>query len=281
MASELTTVEEPSLPAPVARRGLNEAQWRTLKNSVFPGAANDSILMAVDYCKARGLDVLKKPCHIVPMNVKDAKTDTYSWRDVILPGIYEYRITAARTGEYVGCDAPQFGPPIEYMGVKAPESCTITVYRKVAGERIAFSATVFFEEACVVRKGKNGGAPSINEMWTRRPRGQLAKCAEAQALRMAFPEELGGEPTADEVNGGTVITGESRVVATTVRPIEPEQIAVIPDDVRVAMDEAATLGTPALSAVFGGLSAETRALITKHYSSWWEGLKSQAAEVQP
>jgi hypothetical protein len=37
-------------------------------------------------------------------------------------------------------------------------------------------------------------------MWKRRPYAQLAKCAEAQALRKAFPE-IGAQPTADEMEG--------------------------------------------------------------------------------
>jgi hypothetical protein len=39
---------------------------------------------------------------------------------------------------------------------------------------------------------------SPNSMWQKRPRGQLDKCAEAAALRAAFPEELGDDPTSDE-----------------------------------------------------------------------------------
>lgn len=37
-------------------------------------------------------------------------------------------------------------------------------------------------------------------MWAKRPYGQLAKCAEAQALRKAFPE-VGSMPTAEEMAG--------------------------------------------------------------------------------
>lgn len=82
--------EDKPLPPAVARRGINEAQWRTLMN-LFPGAKGPSVLMVWDYCVARTLDPLKKPCHIVPMDVNGV------WRDVVMPGIYELRTTAMRT----------------------------------------------------------------------------------------------------------------------------------------------------------------------------------------
>ena len=40
-------------------------------------------------------------------------------------------------------------------------------------------------------------------MWLKRPYGQLAKCAEAQALRKAFPEIVSQQPTAEEMEGKT------------------------------------------------------------------------------
>jgi hypothetical protein len=46
-------------------------------------------------------------------------------------------------------------------------------------------------------------------MWLKRPRGQLAKCTEAQALRMAFPE-FAGDATAEEMEGKVIdLTAES------------------------------------------------------------------------
>src|SRR3989304_9448197 len=91
-----------TLPERGARRGVTEAQWRTLCHSLYPGADPQSVLMVIDYCAARKLDPLKKPCHIVPMEVKDATTGQYVWRDVVMPGIYEDRTTAPRPGEYPG-----------------------------------------------------------------------------------------------------------------------------------------------------------------------------------
>lgn len=166
-----------------------------LRNSVFPGASDESIYMAAQYCAARKLDIFKKPIHIVPLSIRDSVTGKYETRDVIMPGIYELRTTAFRTGEMAGIDEPVFGEEKKIHGINAPEWCKITVYRIIAGQRYAFTHTEFFEEAAAT---KNNG--ELNSMWTKRPRGQLAKCAEAGALRKAFPDEMGGLMTSDEVS---------------------------------------------------------------------------------
>ena len=44
----------------------------------------------------------------------------------------------------------------------------------------------------------------LNAMWQKRPRGQIEKCAEAAALRKAFPEELGNDMTREEMEGQVI-----------------------------------------------------------------------------
>ena len=231
-----------TLPANIqtalTERNIDTAVWTTLQNSIFPGAKDESILLAVDYCKARKLDILKKPCHIVPMSVTDAKTGNKNWRDVIMPGIYEQRITAFRTGQMAGQDEPVFGDTVTFRGIEAPEWCRVTVYRFINNERCAFSHTEYFSEACATTKE---GKP--NSMWSKRPRGQLAKCAEAGALRKAFPDELGGVITADEVNeepinqhsAATPDNGTTVIDTQSVELITPEQIKEIENLVEVTV----------------------------------------------
>lgn len=175
---------------------IDSLTWKVLKTSIFPGGKNESIIAAVNYCKARNLDILKKPVHIVPMFVEDPATGEKGYRDVIMPGIAEARITADRTGRYAGQDKAVFGEDIEYKGVIAPVSCEVTVYKMVQGEKCAYSHIEYFTEAVATKKSGD-----VNHMWSKRPRGQLAKCAEAGALRKAFPDELGGVTTADEMLG--------------------------------------------------------------------------------
>lgn len=225
-----------NIQAALIERNIDTAVWTTLQNSVFPGAKDESILLAVDYCKARKLDILKKPCHIVPMSVTDAKTGNKNWRDVIMPGIYEQRITAFRTGQMAGQDEPVFGDTVTFRGIEAPEWCRVTVYRFINNERCAFSHTEYFSEACATTKE---GKP--NSMWSKRPRGQLAKCAEAGALRKAFPDELGGVITADEVNeepinqhsAATPDSGTTVIDTQSVELITPEQIKEIENLIEV------------------------------------------------
>lgn len=189
-----------------------------LQSSLYPGAKPESIKLVLGYCRAAGLDPMQKPVHIVPMQVSTGKKgsggwDEKEWRDVVMPGIGLYRVQAARTGELAGIDEPVFGPMKQALGIEFPEFCKVTVYRMIGGQRVAFTACEFWTENYATAK-RDTDAP--NAMWKRRPRGQLAKCAEAQALRKAFPE-LGSQPTADEtiIDTGDVIDG------ATGAPLQP------------------------------------------------------------
>jgi len=238
-------VTEHPLPEPVARRGLTEAQWRTLKNNLFPGAASDSVLMVVDYCRARKLDPLKKPCHIVPMSVKNAQTGAYEWRDVVMPGIYEYRTTAMRTGLYLGHSAPVYGPEIDFKGIKAPESVSMTFYRwnKEAGQRIEFPVTVLFREAVATKKD---GTPT--ERWFKAPVQMLTKCGEAAGLREAFPDEFGGEATFEEMEGRTLVDAPAPAPAGPAPRDATEKVGAIKDRLKAKTSASAPASAPAEAA---------------------------------
>lgn len=183
----------------MAIRGIDEPTWNSLCSTIYPGANGDSILMAVDYCRARNLDVMLKPVHLVPMPIKNSQSGQTEWRDVPMPGVGLYRIQAERSGTYAGADAPIFGDLItkNIAGVEItfPEFCQYTVHKLIGDRLVSYTATEYWEENFAATKS---GQP--NSMWKKRPRGQLAKCAEAQALRKGWPE-IGQEPTAEEMEG--------------------------------------------------------------------------------
>ena len=176
---------------------------RVLQNSLYPGANIGSVQMVLAYCQAAGLDPMQKPVHIVPM--WDGKQG--GMRDVIMPGVNLYRTQASRTGKFAGMSEPEYGPMMEETiggaEIKYPEWCKVTVRRLLDNGTVAeFTAREYWLENYAVKGGKEKSiAP--NAMWTKRPRGQIAKCAEAQALRKAFPE-CGSQPTAEEMEGKSI-----------------------------------------------------------------------------
>jgi hypothetical protein len=104
-----------------------------------------------------------------------------------------------------------------------PEWCRVVVKRLLPNGAIGeFSAIEYWIENYATA-GKDSVQP--NAMWKKRPRGQLAKCAQAQALRMAFPEMTGNAPTADEMEG-KVLESEEIDITPQAKP-EPKQIPLL------------------------------------------------------
>lgn len=182
---------------------------RTIRNSIFPGAKEESVIFAIDYCRHAKMDIMLKPVHIVPMWIVDKETGKGEMRDVIMHGINHYRIQAARSG-CAGISEPEFGEEItECLGgvdITYPKWCKMTAKRIISGKEVEFTVKEFWKEN-YANSGKDKATgrvkESANAMWQKRPFGQLAKCTEAQVLRKAFPE-IGAMPTAEEMEGKTL-----------------------------------------------------------------------------
>ena len=226
----LMVVQPPRLPMPddaAAFHGITATKWRALIDAIYPAATSvGGVMLALDYCKARNLDPFKRPVHVVPMySTKLGRNIETVW-----PGIGELRTTASRTGSWAGNDDCVFGRilrqafretrqgtgnngPYETTAscpeMDFPEWAQITVYKIVQGQRVPFvGPKVYFVETFSGEKGLR--VPNVR--WRQAPRQMLEKCAEAAALRRAFPEELAGELTAEEMEG-QVIKGDVPVEA--------------------------------------------------------------------
>lgn len=181
---------------------IDQHIWSALKNSLYTGAKDESIKMVLDYCKAAKLDPMQKPVHIVPMNVKNSLTGRYEYKDVVMPGVGLYRIQAARSNQYAGVSEPEFGEDVTCnlggVDITYPKWCKVTVKKLVNNTIVEFTAKEYWLENYATAS-KESIAP--NTMWKKRPYGQIAKCAEAQALRKAFPEIISQHVTAEEMEG--------------------------------------------------------------------------------
>lgn len=211
---------------------IDKNTYLTLRDSIYPGAKHESIAMVVNYCKAKRLDPLMKPVHIIPMKVKEKINGRDEWieRDVLMPGIGTYRIDASRSGQYAGMDEPEFGDDvIENLGGKTltyPKWCKIKVKKIINGNVFEFVAKEFWKENY---KSKSYSDPQPNNMWATRPYGQLAKCAEAQALRKAFPDSVGQLPTFEEMEGINNFEIENKTVRkpkNTMIEVKAEEIII-------------------------------------------------------
>ncbi len=204
----------------LAELGLDIGTWKVLTESIFPSAKTpEGVMLAVRYCQAKNLDIMRRPVHVVPMWSKALGREV----ETVWPGISEIQTTAARTGQWAGMDPPRFGTEMtrtfkgrakngnEWQDMEVtvtfPEWAEVTVYRIVHDTRCPFTETVFWEETYSRFGGARSELPT--DMWVKRPRGQLVKCAKAASLRAAFPEET--DYTAEEMEGKTLESGSGPI----------------------------------------------------------------------
>lgn len=179
--------------APVDAFGkLTRNQVELIKRTVAKGASDDELKLFIQVCKGARLNPFMKQAHLVPF--WDSKEGIE--RRAIIVGIDGFRAIAEGSGNYAGNDDPKFEgeKEIEFTGYEnkkevtkklmVPLEATVAIYKIVAGGRYAFTATARWDEYYPGQK--KGG------QWHFRPKLMLGKCAEALALRKAFPTLLSG-----------------------------------------------------------------------------------------
>lgn len=167
-----------------------EEQIGILRAHVAPNFSEAELAYGLTVAKARGLDPFAKQVYFTKRRQWDRDSNGYLERVTVEPTIDGFRVIAARTGEMDGCEDPLWcGADGVWRDVwlekDPPSAAKVTVYRR--NHRKHYSAVARFDEYAQRKKDN-----SLTQMWLKMPGAMLAKCAEALALRRAFPEALGG-----------------------------------------------------------------------------------------
>lgn len=174
--------------------GWNPAQIELIKNTVAKGTSDDELRLFLYVCRHTGLDPLIRQIHARKQWDGRLQKEVM----IMITGIDGYRLTAHRTKEMDGEEGPFWcGTDGQWQDVwleseKPPVAAKVIVHRK--GHSHPYVGIARYD--AYVQKTKEGNP---NSMWAKMPDGQLAKCAEALALRKAFPNELGSTHTEEEM----------------------------------------------------------------------------------
>lgn len=166
---------------------FSREQVDLIKQTVAKGATDSELQLFLYTAKRIGLDPLLRQVHAVK------RWDSASGKETmaIQTGIDGYRLIAGRTGMHMGTSDAVF----DREDQEHPGKATVIVYRLINGKICEFPGTARWSEYCAMRKD---GTPMA--LWKKMPYLMLGKCAEALALRKAFPQELSGLYTFEEMD---------------------------------------------------------------------------------
>lgn len=171
-----------------------------IKTSFCKGLTDDEFKIFLYTCQRTGLDPFAKQVYAVK------RFDGKLQREVmtIQVGIDGFRLIADRSGKY----APGPEATFTYDSGGKLVSATASVKKlTVDGTWHTVTCTAYYDE--YVQTTKDGRPMG---MWAKMARTMLAKCSESLALRKAFPAELSGIYTKEEMSQAEVI----EVVAETI-----------------------------------------------------------------
>ena len=158
-------------------------QLELIKSQIAKGATDSELALFLSICKKRELDPFSKEIWFVKYgNSKPVMT-------VSIDGL---RSIAERTGELDGQEGPVWCSDDGvwrdvWLDSKPPSACKVTVYRKNCSR--GFTSVALWKEY---------NNPN-NPIWKKFGTVMLAKCAEAGALRKAFPQVMSGLYESSEI----------------------------------------------------------------------------------
>jgi phage recombination protein Bet len=211
----------------------NDKQLAALRQLGVDRASNADLAVFHHVSQRTGLDPFARQIYMI---LRDGK-------QTIQTGIDGFRLVAERSarrdkisysiGDPAWCNAAGQWSDV-WLEDGYPSAAKVTVYK----DGQPFPGVALWRE--YVQLKRDGG---ITRMWQTRPAGQLAKCAEALALRKAFPQDLAGVYVTDEMGAGDtvqshVVREQSAVTSSEIlgEPVDAEIVEDPPTHVAAADD---------------------------------------------
>lgn len=192
---------------------FDKRQTAALTQLGVSNATEADLAVFFHQCRRTGLDPFARQIYMIKRRQWDSDAGQMEDKQTIQTGIDGFRLVARRAADRAREslsyeDTLWCGPDGVWVDVwtksVAPYAAKQVIHRN--GER--FSAVALFAEYAATKKNRQTSALELTGQWVVRPSHMIAKCAEALVLRKAFPQDLSGVYTEEELERVEVIDGQ-------------------------------------------------------------------------
>lgn len=173
---------------------FTQEQVSLIKSQIAPKATDDELRLFLNQCSRTGLDPFSRQIYAIHRKTRDSNGN-YVEKMSIQVSIDGFRAIAERSGDYGGQDEPVFD--VNEKGELV--SCKVIVYKFRGATRYPAAVGVAFWDEYKQTDFKG----NLTSMWAKMPRVMLSKVAESLALRKAYPNDLSGLYTTEEMAQAT------------------------------------------------------------------------------